>query len=162
MSAIISNCEQYRYRLERDVQTEGNVIAFIGINPSTADAQKNDRTVNKWIGFTQVMGGRRFIVGNLFAFRSKDVSVLKIVDDPVGPDNATHLLSIAADADILVPCWGSRNKIPKELRQHIDPTIELLKSTGKTILTFGFTANTGDPKHPLFLSYSTKMVPLIR
>ncbi|MGM3851662.1 DUF1643 domain-containing protein, partial [Salmonella sp. NW36] len=73
MSAIISKCGMYRYRLERDVQPEGLVFGYFGVNGSTATATEDDHTVRKWIGFTKVNGGRRFIVGNAFAFRATDV-----------------------------------------------------------------------------------------
>ena len=158
MSAVISECGKYRYRLERDVQMDGKVFAFFGVNPSTADASIDDATVRKWIGFTKVNGGRRFIVGNVFALRSTDVNALKSAPDPVGPDNAEHLLAIAAAADILVPCWGARGKIPKELHIHLAQTLTLLVATGKPIMTFGF-SKSGDPLHPLMLGYSTPLVP---
>ncbi|HBJ2425861.1 TPA: DUF1643 domain-containing protein, partial [Salmonella enterica] len=52
MSAIISKCGMYRYRLERDVQPEGLVFGYFGVNGSTATATEDDHTVRKWIGFT--------------------------------------------------------------------------------------------------------------
>ncbi|TLX52768.1 hypothetical protein DN824_21915 [Stutzerimonas nosocomialis] len=158
MSAVISECGKYRYRLEREVQMDGKVFAFFGVNPSTADASVDDATVRKWIGFTKVNGGRRFIVGNVFALRSTDVNALKSAPDPVGPDNADHLMAIASAADILVPCWGSRGKLPKELHFHLAQTLTLLAATGKPILTFGL-SKSGDPLHPLMLGYSTQLVP---
>ena len=50
MSAIISPCGLYRYRLERTVAMEGPVYAFFGINPSTADASVDDATVRNRAG----------------------------------------------------------------------------------------------------------------
>ncbi len=44
MSAILSPCGRYRYRLEREVQADGRVFAYFGINPSTADADLDDAT----------------------------------------------------------------------------------------------------------------------
>jgi hypothetical protein len=72
VNAIISPCGLYRYRLERTVAMTGPVYAFFGVNPSTADASIDDATVRKWIGFTKKWGGSRFIVGNVFAYRSTD------------------------------------------------------------------------------------------
>lgn len=158
MSAIISRCQRYRYRLERDVQLDGIVFAYFGVNPSTADARLDDQTVRKWIGFTKLNEGRRFIVGNVFAWRSTDVDELAEVADPIGPANQKHIAQIAADADVLVPCWGNRGKIPRSLHHHLDATMELLSSFGKPVKTFGLTKR-GDPLHPLMLPYTTKMVP---
>lgn len=64
MTAIISPCGKYRYRLDRSVADSGPVYAFFGVNPSTADASIDDATVRKWRGFISRWGGSRFIVGN--------------------------------------------------------------------------------------------------
>jgi hypothetical protein len=157
MSATISPCGMYRYRLERDVQMDGLTYAYFGINPSTANAQLNDATVRKWIGFTKVNGGKRFLVGNAFGFRATDVTELRHAVDPVGPDNESHLSQIVADADILVPCWGNASKVPEHLRHHMAKTLKLLAASGKPMRTFGFTQS-GDPKHPLMLGYSTPLI----
>ena len=59
--------------------------AFFGVNPSTADASSDDSTVRKWRGFTQRWGGSRFIVGNVFAYRSTDVRQLAAVEETTLP-----------------------------------------------------------------------------
>lgn len=161
--AIISPCGLYRYRLDRYVQPEGPVIAYIGVNPSTADATVDDHTVRKWIGFTKKMGGSRFVVANLFGYRATDVEDLKRVDDPQGDANLLYLKQIVLEADIIVPCWGNRGKLPKGLRSHPGLILSWIRSLvhdqGKQILTFGLTKG-GDPKHPLTLGYETEMIPL--
>lgn len=160
-SAILSDCGLYRYRLDRDVcaQFEGSkVIAYFGINPSTADALINDQTVRKWIGFTLANGGHRFIAGNVFGYRSKDVKVLALQDDPFGPEWLGHLNAIIAEADILVPCWGRLNKTPKSLRGAPAQLMESLLRSGKPVLHFGKT-QCGQPKHPQMLAYATPLTP---
>ncbi|MBB5190088.1 hypothetical protein HNQ50_000798 [Silvimonas terrae] len=156
MSAIISDCGKFRYRLERTVGMTGPVYAFFGINPSTADGSVDDATVSKWIGFTKVWGGSRFIVGNVFAFRATDVRVMVKAGDPFGPYNDTHIQQIIEDADILVPCWGRRSKVPDTLRCYLDDLLDVLVDSGKPVMHLGLTKD-GDPKHPLMLAYSTKL-----
>lgn len=156
MSAVMSPCESFRYRLERDVQLDGIVIAYFGVNGSTATATENDQTVNKWIGFTKLNGGRRFIVGNVFGYRAKDVNALASAVDPVGPDNAVHISAIINDADLLVPCWGARDKLPKHLQPLLDRLADILVLSGKPIKVFGL-SKLGDPLHPLMLSYKTRL-----
>lgn len=135
---------------------EGEVFAFFGINPSTADATEDDATVRKWTGFTKTWGGSRFIVGNVFAYRATDVRELATVDDPFGPDIGDHTTDIITEADILVPCWGNSSKVPPKLQFAFDVLMDALVSSGKPVRTFGLTAS-GDPKHPLMLGYSTPM-----
>lgn len=156
-SAIFSGCGTWRYRLERDVQETGIVFAYFGINCSTATAEWNDQTVKKWIGFTHRNGGSRFIVGNVFAYRSTAVKGLAKATDPIGPENDNHLRRIVADADVLVPCWGSRRKLPEALRPRLEVVRGLLLASGKPIKVLGLTES-GDPKHPMTLSYETPLV----
>jgi hypothetical protein len=157
VSAIISPCGRYRYRLERTVAMEGPVYAFFGINPSTADASVDDATVRKWIGFTKKWGGSRFIVGNVFAYRATNVKALATVNDPYGAGIGAHITSIIEDADILVPCWGNTAKVPRQLRDAFAVLMDALVSSGKPVCHFGKT-NVGDPKHPLMLAYDTELL----
>ena len=163
MTAILSPCGTFRYTLERDVQTlwlpRAPVFAYFGINPSTADASNDDSTVRKWTGFTRAFGGKSFMVGNAFALRSKNVRDLRAANDPIGPENDTYLHRIARAADVLVPCWGAREKLPKALRPRLDEVLAKLRASGKPVMCFGTTGG-GDPLHPLFLPYSTELQPL--
>ncbi len=156
-SAIFSSCMTWRYRLDRDVRPTGPVFAYFGVNGATAGASKNDHTSTKWIGFTDRNGGSRYIAGNPFAFCATDVSDLASAADPIGPDNARYLAEIIAEADVLVPCWGNKAKVPPRLRHHIDALKRQIFAAGKPVKIFGLTAS-GDPKHPLTLGYDTPLV----
>lgn len=158
MTAIISPCSKFRYRLERDVQMDGLTFAYFGINPSTADATLDDATVRKWIGFTKVNGGRRFIVGNVSAFRATDVRALarELISPAQHRENLDHIQRIITDADILVPCWGNRSKAPRHMHNDFDTVLAMLLTSGKPVRHFGLTAS-NDPKHPLMLGYDTPL-----
>lgn len=160
--AKLSDCGTYRYTLWRDASPigSGNVL-FIGVNPSTADAETDDATVRKWRGFSSRWGFKQFKVGNLFAFRSTDVRNLATAEDPVGPENDDRLRSLMIDADLVVPCWGNVEKVPgwkaKQLmRDRVGVIREMLQSVACPVRVFGLTGN-GDPKHPLMLGYSTPL-----
>lgn len=156
-AAVLSDCGRYRYRLDRKVAEAGAVYAFFGVNPSTADASLDDATVRKWRGFVARWGGSRFIVGNVFAYRSTDVKALATTPDPIGRLNNDYLKQIIAEADILVPCWGDQKKVPTELRLHFRWMSEVLSASAKPVKTFGL-SNGGYPKHPLMLGYDTALV----
>ena len=157
MSAIISHCGKYRYRLDRMASGSGPVYAFFGVNPSTADASVDDATVRKWRGFVDRWGGSRFIVGNAFAYRSTDVRQLASVEDAFGDLVGEYITNIINEADILVPCWGNTSKVPPSLRYAFGELMDALLSSGKPVKCFGRTAS-GDPRHPLMLGYSTPLV----
>ena len=156
-SAVISRCGVWRYRLDRIVADSGPVYAFFGVNGSTATANTNDQTVRKWHGFVDHWRGSRFIAGNAFGFRAKDVRALASASDPIGPLNDRYLREIIAEADILVPCWGSRDKLPKHLRPRLDEILSMLRASWKPVRCLGLTAS-GDPKHPLTLGYATPLI----
>lgn len=160
MSAVISPCGQYRYRLDREVQAQGRVFAYFGINPSTANASLDDATVRKWRGFTQRNDGRKFIVGNVFSYRSADVRGLDRANrDHIqlqGPDHWSQIREIIGDADVLVVCWGNSGKVNHNIRPLINDLLTTLVASGKPVLHFG-TTKSGDPLHPLMLGYDTPL-----
>lgn len=157
-SALFSEDKRYRYRLDRDVdETKQLVFAYFGVNPSIAGADVDDQTVRKWNGFTLRNHGRRYIVGNAFAAIATDVNALAGYPDPVGPSNNFVLRSIIAEADILVPCWGSKDKLPRNLRWRLLDVLQMLRESSKPIKVLGFT-NKGDPLHPLMLAYDTPLL----
>ena len=164
MSAIISPCGKYRYRLDRECAsvTGAQTFAYFGVNPSTADATIDDATVRKWRGFTTRNGGSSFIVGNVFAYRATDVRELSALAPHVarGPSNWGHIWQIIQDADVLVPCWGNSAKVPHTFRHEMRAFLRWLHTAGKPVLHFGLTA-AGDPKHPLMLGYDTPLLPLL-
>lgn len=156
-SAVFSDCGLYRHRLDRDVQEHGLVFGFCGVNGSRAGAEVEDQTTMKWRGFTLRNGGRKYIAFNPFGKTATDVKELATVADPVGPENARHVADAISEADILVPCWGSRHKIPPRLRHYLDEMRDQIFAAGKPVKVFGFTAS-GDPKHPLMLGYNTPLI----
>lgn len=160
MSAIFSPCGTFRLRLDRDIDPllDGIVAALCGVNPSTADAEKNDQTIRKDIGFGRIHGWRRIIKINEFSHVATDVTELRDVPDPIGPDNDRYIEEAIREADVFVPCWGPLTKLPKRLRTRWREVVTIAERIGKPILCFG-TAQDGQPRHTLTLAYSTPLVP---
>ena len=164
MSAILSADGLHRLRLDRQVQATGLVFAYFGVNPSTADADSDDSTIRKLREFTRINGGRRFIVANVFSYRSTDVRALKKVDVKSCNtwDSFLQLGAIIAEADVLVPMWGDVSKVSARHRGAVLALLEVLERVSiacrKPLLHFG-TTNGGSPRHPLFLPYSTPLTP---
>lgn len=157
MSAVISECKRYRYRLEREISSgRGKVIAFFGINPSTADEKIDDNTIKRLKAIAAENGASILIVGNVFAYRATDVRVLGKVHDPFGEDNRKHLKNIIQEADILVPFWGSKNKLPTNLRHYLDDLLKQLLMSGKPVKSLGLTVS-GDPRHTQGCSAGTPL-----
>lgn len=156
MSAVLSSCGRYRWRLDREISPAGIVIAFFGVNPSTAGPEIEDQTTMKWRGFAARNGARKYIAGNAFGYRATDVRELSRVCDPIGLENEVHLWQIVSEADVLVPCWGNREKLPKDLQPRLESLALFLVASGKPVKVFGLTKS-GDPLHPLMLGYDTPL-----
>ena len=154
MSAIISNCGQYRYRLERNTVGDG-ATAVIMVNPSTADATENDATIRKLIGFGQRHRWGRLIVGNLFAYRATDVRELGAASDPIGPDNDDHLFRILAESDQAICAWGPLAKQPRGQRNRFLNVLTIIERAGLDPYHIGPLTKDGQPRHPLMLAYDS-------
>lgn len=150
-SAEFSACGTYRYALTRTMGLwlDNGTVLFVGLNPSTATAETDDPTIRRCVAFARRWGYGRYVMANLHALRSTDPKGLRLVDDPVGPENAARVLSMADDADLVICAWGANwlapgaIQIASTLRQH--PKARHL----------GLTKD-GHPKHPLYLSGSTE------
>lgn len=157
MSAIISPCGLYRYRLERHGLSGAGAVAWIMVNPSTADAAQDDPTIRKVIGFSERMGAGWLIVGNKFAYRATDVRELATAADPRGPENDVHLVEIMREAPTVIVAWGPLSKLPKDLRRRWLTIVRMASDIGRPLTCFG-TAQDGHPRHPLMLAYDTPLI----
>ena len=83
---------------------------FIGLNPSTADASKDDNTSRVCINYAKRWGYGGLLLGNLYAYRSTDPSGIRRCDDPVGPENDCWLKQMQDDAGLVVCSWTSAGK----------------------------------------------------
>ncbi len=89
--AVLSADGVYRYRLWRTWDASKPTLAFLMLNPSTADATEDDPTIRRCLGFAKEWGYGSLVVVNLFALRSPNPDALRENDDPVGPENGEHL-----------------------------------------------------------------------
>ena len=147
--AIISPCGLYRYTLVRLWDKDKPYLPFVMLNPSTADATKDDPTIRRCISFAQREGAGGIVVVNLYAFRSTDPKVLRTVPEPVGPLNKTAIFdaaTTAAEAGMPVICaWGAHGITPAA-----SDALRKAREFGAVLACLGKTAG-GHPRHPLFV-----------
>jgi len=109
-TAVFDPTRTFRYRLSRTWDREGPVVAFVMLNPSTADAEVLDPTVRRCVGFARAWEFGSLEVVNLFAFRATDPRDLLLAAAPVGPDNDQAIVDAASAADRVVAAWGTRGR----------------------------------------------------
>lgn len=153
MGAVISECGLYRYALTR-WWGNGPNCGFIMLNPSTADAERDDPTIRRCIGFAQREGCGGLIVLNLFAFRATKPIDLAKAADPVGPQADHFLLDLIQNVDgPLIAAWGS-HWIAGERAKDVTAMI------GRHCVCLGKTKD-GHPRHPLYVKGDAPLVPLL-
>jgi hypothetical protein len=157
-SAVISACGRYRYRLERELRSDGPVAAWVMVNPSRADAKIDDQTIRKCLGFARSLAIGRLVIVNAFAYRAADIRELRRAHDPVGPDNDRHIEAALREADIHIAGWGPLAKLPPHLRGRWRVVLTLAARAGRRLQCLGV-AKDGQPLHPLRLSYRRRLIP---
>lgn len=68
---ILSDCGAYRHRLWRLWDASLPTLAFVMLNPSTADQLADDPTIRRCISFARAWKFGRLEVVNLFALRTR-------------------------------------------------------------------------------------------
>lgn len=146
----------YRYALGRG--TGVPTVAWVMLNPSTADALRDDPTIRKVKKFSRILTGdetTRIIVVNLYAYRSTNPKGLHTAPrgvDIIGPMNVVHMGDALHHAHHIVAAWGA-NKGPF-MGAAIASFNRLALRGGRVPACLGRTAD-GSPRHPLMLPYST-------
>ena len=148
--ATFDGTGRYRYALWRAWDGDAPRVAFLMLNPSTADARRDDPTIRRCIGFARSWGFGSVEVVNLFAYRTPDPEVLRRAPDPVGPENDRYLRRAARRAQRLIVAWGNRGG----LLGRDEAVMRLLRKDG-TVHCLGRT-QAGHPRHPLYLRKDAK------
>lgn len=128
-------------------------IAFIMLNPSTATAHVLDPTIRRCIGFAKQWDFGSLTVVNLFAFRTPSVQQLKqYAGDVIGPDNNRWIMQAAVGARKIVCAWGVHGEFMQRGRFI---TNWLQETAAFTLYRLGATVGNGQPRHPLYVPYTT-------
>lgn len=154
-SAVISDSGTYRYRLTRIWDESKPVMAWVMLNPSTADGSTDDPTIRRCINFAKAWGYGGITVVNLYALRATDPKELWQHHDPVGPDNDAELAKIAENHSLIVLAWGAN--------ANTDRTGVVLRILSRAydlcnkLAVLGWTKG-GEPRHPLYVRADTRPV----
>lgn len=154
-ACVFSPDRAYRYTLTREWKS-GDKVAWIGLNPSTADEKKLDPTLRRVVRFTEDWGFGGFIMLNLFAFRATKPADMKAQDDPVGPNNDEWIVNSVRRCPLVICAWGTHGGFKGRDWEVVD----LLSDNGLwgKLHCLEYTAE-GHPKHPLYIKGDTQPKP---
>lgn len=157
-AAVISPCELYRYTLEREFgdyedgtpYSGAGSIMFVMLNPSTADAEKDDPTIRRCLGFAHSFNFRELLVANVYSFRATNPQDLWDSAEAGirlrGPEHEYYFAGLAFRAHRVVMAFGNHAASPD--RRLVE---KLLTDNFKGDPCCLKRNKDGSPGHPLYL-----------
>ena len=147
-AATFSPCNLYRYSLTRK-WSNGALLTFVMLNPSTADHEIDDPTIRRCIAFAKRESCGAVNVVNLFGLRATDPRELAKASDPHGPGNFDALQETLRESKghgSVICAWGAN----KSARPAAFNFIGLCGVVGIRVWCLGKTSD-GSPRHPLYV-----------
>lgn len=152
----------HRYWLRREWDATRPAVASLGINPSVADAARDDQTIRKDVGFAQRWGFGCVWKLNLFtrvATEARDLLNLP-KDEWNGPEANETIRRIVRGVERVVIAHGRFEHLRAEVdRRALEVRIILRAEAPCPVGTLGRNKD-GSPPHPLMLPYSTRFVKM--
>ncbi|MBP0593727.1 DUF1643 domain-containing protein [Paraburkholderia sp. LEh10] len=155
---ILSDCGAYRYRLWREWDKTRPTIAFLMLNPSTADHLSDDPTITRCM--SRAIAGKygRLEVANLFPLRATDPDELLTHPVPLGPTRGgvtadSAILDTLEQARTIVCAWGAHTAA--HVRAAEVMRVIAMAGYGNKLYHLGLNRD-GSPKHPLYIAASTR------
>jgi hypothetical protein len=160
--------------LYRDPMADYRALIFLMLNPSKADAERPDPTLNSCVRIAGSHGCGHALLGNLWSIRSTDWKTLRddTLDRNVAESDAMlmqllldpcEMLSINYLSDVkLVLAWGSRVMDIPGAAPRIRAVCNLISRAEKQlghdlhVYCLGQTQS-GNPNHPLFMAATTPL-----
>jgi len=130
-------------------------LTFVMLNPSTADADVDDPTIRRCMGFARREGYKGIRVVNLYALRTTRPVHLWEHPDPVGPENddwiRRALRHATANESPVVCAWGA-NARPDRVAWFREVAADEVTDLSALHVT-----KAGAPGHPLYLPLGAEL-----
>lgn len=151
--AVFTECRRYRYALWRTWRNLDNPrrVAFIGVNPSVANEERNDRTVARCIQFAKDWGYDGMIMLNAFAWVQTTLD-MELTVEHIGVENNATIVEREKQGDLIIAAWGVLCPLWRER--------EIADLLGKSLFCLG-TSKYGRPRHPLYTKRNCKPLPFV-
>lgn len=159
-SAVLSDDECHRYVLRRGLGSMPlwpRPVVFVMLNPSTADATKDDPTIRRCVSFAKRLDATELVVVNLCSYRATKptdlIDAMAAGVDVCPGENRRHIQAEIAKADWVVFAWGAHWaklgwNVHLAQAEHI--ALDTCATLGITPLCLGTTKD-GYPRHPLYV-----------
>jgi hypothetical protein len=156
-AAKFSADSTYRTWLTRqwgDLTAPTKSALWIGLNPSTASAYRDDPTCKREWLFTLKWGYNEYRKCNVFDYISTDPRGLTLPNvRPASRDNHKYILKAAEIADTVILACGN---VPHPLQMQAASLFAALQERGLRLHCMGVTKS-GMPRHPLYLPNTARL-----
>ena len=148
-TAIISLCGLFRYEIRRVWDNSLPLLVVCMLNPSTADAERDDPTLRELIHFARLWGYGGLLIVNLNALRTSSPAEMMATHNAFGPENGRYLgsaLQYAQDhGGRVLAAWGNHGDY--------EDRAEWFCSRARTVYGLDLiclgTTKSWRPKHPM-------------
>lgn len=151
--AWISDRGVYRYALWRRWDAAAPMLVVCMLNPSTADASKDDPTIRRLVSFADRDGYGAILVVNLYAYRTAHPTELRgrPYEAVVGPENNDLFEAAITQGSTVLLGWGAADwqSIDGDRTRRND-VIKFVSHAEAIPVCLGLTAS-GEPRHPLYV-----------
>ena len=160
-SAELSGCGRYRWLLSRAWDNALPIAVFVMLNPSTADAEQDDPTIRRCIGFARRGGCGEIVVINRYTWRATSPRDLldahrRGVDVAGEWRDSGYLyarLAVAMFGGPFIAAWGAHPLAAEPLPASWPDPPGGWKCLGVT--------KSGAPRHPLYVRADEPLVPWV-
>lgn len=152
--AYLSSCREYRFALWRIWDRKKPLVMFIGLNPSQANEEKDDPTIESVIRIAKFNDYGGIYMMNCWphvATNPKELDCNSILNE----SNETFLRIISDLCQDVVFAWGNFRIVRDKARD------KELQKMFPSALVIGYNKNRS-PKHPLFQKGNSTLIPFTK
>lgn len=149
---------EYRYILGT---VGNNPLITIGINPSTAEPEKMDNTMNSVERIAMGNGFDSFIMFNVYAQRSTDPNQMdKEINQRLHKENMQAfqwILENSVEKPVIWAVWGTNIEKRNYLKECLEDMVNIADQYKAVWCKVGKCSVKGHPHHPLYLKKDSKI-----
>lgn len=144
LALFVGDRDEHRLELWRIWGDPKPFVLWIGMNPSTAEADVDDNTVRIEQRFSREWGFAAYCKTNVMSYRvTNPAGLLQPGVNPADQRNLDIILGLAQQAGTVVLTIGS---LPPRLRPYGETVVRVLANAGIQMKCLGVTAD-GSPRH---------------
>jgi hypothetical protein len=142
------------------VSSGKKTLFVVGLNPSTADDKKPDRTIRRVMGFAKDNGFDSFVMLNLYPQRAtKPTDLDKQIDLQILNENIDEIQNIISEIPnpTILAAWSATISVRRYFKECIQQLNEATKDKNINWRKLGESTKEGHPRHPLYAHSSLPM-----